>query len=122
MTTEFGKMLRKLRIDCDENIRDMAFNLDITASYLSAIECGKRNIPENLIEKINDVYHLSDDKLNELYQAKDNSIKTISINVDGLNQYNRSIALQLSKCIDTIDIETSKMILNLLQKENSIKV
>ena len=120
MITDFGKILKKYRIDANENLRDMACKLGITASYLSAIECGKRNIPENLIGKINDVYHLSDDKLNELYQAKDNSIKTISINVDGLNQYNRSIALQLSKCIDTIDIETSKMILSLLQQERPI--
>ena len=122
MTTEFGKMLRKLRIDCDENIRDMAFNLDITASYLSAIECGKRNIPKNLVDKVAKVYKLSNEQIKELKIAKDNSLKNVIINIDGVNPYNKNVALQLSKCIDTIDIETSKMILNLLQKENSIKV
>lgn len=122
MITDFGKVLKKYRIDTNESLRDMAYKLGITASYLSAIECGKRNIPENLIEKINNVYHLSDDKLNELYKAKDNSIKTVLINVDGVNQYNRNIALQLSKCIDTIDIETSKTILSLLQQEHPINV
>ena len=70
MTTEFGKMLRKLRIDCDENIRDMAFNLDITASYLSAIECGKRNIPKNLVDKVAKVVIEADNGTNRSGKTK----------------------------------------------------
>ena len=116
MTTEFGKMLRKLRIDCDENIRDMAFNLDITASYLSAIECGKRNIPKNLVDKVAKVYKLSNEQIKELKIAKDNSLKNVIINIDGVNPYNKNVALQLSKCIDTIDIES------LIHNNNSSKV
>ena len=47
MITEFGKALRKLRIDRGETLKIMADNLEMTSSYLSAIECGKRNIPMN---------------------------------------------------------------------------
>ncbi len=45
--TEFGKFSRKLRIENDELLRDMANKLGVTASYLSAVEIGKRNIPKN---------------------------------------------------------------------------
>lgn len=52
MLTEFGKILRKIRIDQGEIIKDMEEKLNVTASYLSVVETGKRNIPENWIEEI----------------------------------------------------------------------
>ena len=45
--TNLGKKLRKIRIDNDEISSDMARKLEISVSYLSAIENGKRNIPKN---------------------------------------------------------------------------
>ena len=56
MVNEFGKELRKIRIDHGEILKNMADKLKMTASYLSAIECGKRNIPEELILKLKDIY------------------------------------------------------------------
>lgn len=46
--TEFGKFSRKLRIDNGELLKDMAIKLNVTVSYLSAVEIGKRNIPEKM--------------------------------------------------------------------------
>lgn len=40
MTTEFGKALRKMRIEKDENMAAMAKKMEISLSYLSAIETG----------------------------------------------------------------------------------
>lgn len=40
-TTEFGNFLRKLRIEYDESGPMMAAKLEITHSYLSAVELGK---------------------------------------------------------------------------------
>ena len=44
MLTNFGKALRKLRIDNNELLKDMALKLEVTVSYLSAVEnagCAK---------------------------------------------------------------------------------
>ena len=49
--TEFGKFSRKLRIDNGELLKDMAIKLNVTVSYLSAVEIGKRNIPEKWEEE-----------------------------------------------------------------------
>ena len=51
MATVFGKELRKLRIDYDETIYQMAKKLDMSISYLSAIESGSRNVPGDLVDK-----------------------------------------------------------------------
>ena len=40
MKGNLGKFLRKLRIDHDEYLKDMAQKLNISISYLSAIENG----------------------------------------------------------------------------------
>ena len=52
MLTEFGKFLRKIRIDRQELLRDMAGTLGVSVAYLSAVENGKRNVPVSWINKI----------------------------------------------------------------------
>ena len=42
MLTALGKFLRKLRIDNGEILKDMADKLGVTASFLSAVENGKK--------------------------------------------------------------------------------
>ena len=49
MITPFGKYLRKLRIDHDEKLKDMAAKLGVTGSYLSAVEIGKRDSTLKLV-------------------------------------------------------------------------
>ena len=56
MLTQFGKELRHIRLDRDEKLKDMAEKLGVTVSYLSAVENGKRNIPDNWIEMIASEY------------------------------------------------------------------
>ena len=71
MNTEFGKSLRKLRIDKGEILKNMADKLGMTSSYLSAIECGKRNIPDDLIEKLTSIYCLDEKEQQELLAGVD---------------------------------------------------
>ncbi|KHF28295.1 Helix-turn-helix domain protein [Anoxybacillus sp. BCO1] len=51
MLTEFGRFCRKLRIDNGELLKHMADKLGVTSSYLSAVENGKRNVPQDWVEK-----------------------------------------------------------------------
>ena len=66
MLTQFGKELRHIRLDRDEKLKDMAEKLGVTVSYLSAVENGKRNIPDNWIEMIASEYYLSDEDVRNL--------------------------------------------------------
>ena len=45
MLTMLGKFLRKLRIDRNELLKDMAGKLDVTVSFLSSVENGKKKMP-----------------------------------------------------------------------------
>lgn len=66
MITNFGKFCRKLRIDTNEVMNDMAVKLGVTASYLSAIENGKRSIPTDWAEQIAGHYELTEEQVQEL--------------------------------------------------------
>ncbi len=43
--TDFGKVIRKARIDADVSLAEMASTLATTPSFLSALEMGRKKIP-----------------------------------------------------------------------------
>jgi len=46
MITEYGKFLRKLRIDQGQILKTMAEKLGVSSAFLSAVENGKKKIPK----------------------------------------------------------------------------
>ena len=103
MNTEFGKFLRKLRIDRGEILKNMAEKLEMTSSYLSAIECGKRNIPDDMIEKLTSIYSLNEKEQQELSIARDRSLKSIEIELASSSDNKRDLALQFARKFNDMD-------------------
>ena len=68
--TAFGKILRKMRIDCSEVLGAMAKRLGVSAPYLSSIENGGREIPDDFVAKIAAEYGLDETQIKELEEAK----------------------------------------------------
>lgn len=83
--TAFGRITRKLRIDRGELLKDMAKQLGITVSYLSAVETGKRNVPHNWIERLQQSYDLSSDETMLLQKAASDSRVYDKIDVSHLS-------------------------------------
>jgi transcriptional regulator with XRE-family HTH domain len=121
MITEFGKILRKIRIDCGEVLKDMADKLNSTSlsmssAYLSAIEVGKRAIPDALISSLQTAYDLSDDIVEQLRFAADQSAKSIKLNLDGKSGAKRNAALVFARNFESMDKNTAENILKLFGK------
>ena len=111
MLTEFGKLLRKIRIDRGEIIKNMADKLDVTSSYLSAVETGKRNIPQKWIEVLPDLYGI--DK-QELKSAAELSIKNLKLNLQDKKASDRELAIAFARNFDQIGEEKKKSIFEIL--------
>lgn len=119
MVNEFGKELRKIRIDYGEILKNMADKLEMTASYLSAIECGKRNIPEELILKLKDIYKLDEEKVLILEEAKEKCINKMEINfVKDMTKSKRDLALEFARKFDTIDDDFAEKLIEFMKKHN----
>ena len=89
MTTAFGKFCRLLRVRHDEVLRDMAQKLGVSSSYLSAVENGKRSIPQDWKNKLTLLYSLTDGESEALDSAIHQSLQEIKITLD-LNKFSDS--------------------------------
>lgn len=82
MIMRVAKFLRHIRVENNERLIDMAEKLNISTSYLSAIENEKRTAPLNFARKIGEVYELEESEVNELNSLIDETIKVISMKID----------------------------------------
>ena len=115
MATTFGKELRKLRIDKDETIHAMAKKLEISISYLSAIEAGSRNIPNDMVDKIIEKYHLNKERSEILRQAEAESSKTLDIDLSAVSSEQRKLVFALSRKLNEMSDQDCLDILNKLK-------
>lgn len=79
--TEFGEYFRILRIKNREVLADAKKFLNVSTAFISAVECGKKQIPENWFEKIVDHYKLSETEQAELKGVMERSKSSIKINL-----------------------------------------
>jgi len=73
MTTAIGKELRKLRIDREERLLDMANKLGKSASFVSAVEVGKKAPPSGFVEALIKTYQLAADAAEAIRRSADAS-------------------------------------------------
>lgn len=86
MATEIAKFLRKLRIDNDQSLGDMADKINLSAAYLSAIENDKRTAPEEMKDNLFKVYDLSEEKKLEFARLVAESRKKVEIGLKDIQQ------------------------------------
>ena len=117
MLTSVGKFLRKLRIDRGEILRDMARNLDVSPAFLSAVENGKKNMPEAWLSKIENLYSLSFAQVAELKDAMVESRETIELNIRNASLRNRQLAITFARQFDALDEDTVQKLFSSLKKQ-----
>ncbi|EAB9845812.1 helix-turn-helix domain-containing protein [Salmonella enterica] len=54
--TALGRFLRKVRIDKDQILKDMAEKLGVSVAQLSAIELGKRSVSADFVDNFMNIY------------------------------------------------------------------
>jgi transcriptional regulator with XRE-family HTH domain len=95
--TDFGKILRIIRINRGESAKEMAEKLNISTSYLSAIENGKRNIPKETVNLILTLYNLSDKESENLRRAVMVSSGSMKIDLTDLTEKKKQAIIALTK-------------------------
>lgn len=118
MTTPLGKLLRKLRIEKDEYLRDMAGRLNITSSYLSAIENGKRRMPMDYIEKIREIYGLGQEELAQLREAASYEQQKAEIKLQSVSEERKYAALSFARNFDKLSDEQLEEIRRIIEEES----
>lgn len=113
MLTPFGRFLRKLRIDRGEIMKDMADKLQVTASFLSAVEVGKKSAPDSWVPSLGRLYDLGD--LCSLQHLVDLSKPEFKVEVPrDSDDLRRETALMFARKVGAMDHDSLTKILNVM--------
>lgn len=113
MITEFGKTLRIIRINCGDSAKQMAEKLGISASYLSAIEHGKRNVPDDLKDAILANYDLTPEEQEKMKKALASSLENMRLDFANLEENRRRVIYAVAK--ENLDDETIERICQVIK-------
>lgn len=117
MLTALGKFLKKLRVDRNEVLKDMSARLDVTASFLSAVENGKKRMPSEWNSKLCTAYGLDADSRKLLTAAIAETESSIDLDLTDLNPANRELAVFFARRFSVLDNEQVKAIQKILRKD-----
>lgn len=115
--TELGKYLKKLRIDESETIANMAEKLEVSSSFLSAIEVGKKNLPDTMADKLHEAYDFDDTQKKEFYEARSITNNKVEISLEEGDSMRNSLALSFGWKIANLSQEQIDEIKEILEKE-----
>ena len=116
MLTSIGRFLRKLRIDNGEILKDMAEALEVSSAFLSAVENGKKKMPEGWIEKLKSIYSFTAEQSEELQAAVINTNDAVELNLKNATPGNRALAILFAREFGSIDDETSRKLFEILKR------
>ena len=116
MATSIGKFLRKLRMSNGEILRDMAEALEVSSAFLSAVENGKKKMPEGWRKKLKTIYSLSKEQSQELQAAIIDTNNAVELNLRNATPENRALAISFAREFDSLDDETSRKIFEILKR------
>lgn len=115
--TEFGKAVRKARIDVGESIASMADSLKVSAAFLSGVETGRKKIPASLVQSVDDFFRARNKIISNLPELAAVSNKSVSL--EGLSPTHQMLVAGFARA--EIDQETLENMARLLSAANSSK-
>lgn len=109
--TEFGKAVRKARIDANNvTLASMAAELQTTPSFLSALEMGRKKIPSDWVNKIEAFFQRRG--ITELRLGELADIANKSVSLDGLSPAQQMLVAGFARVnLDQAEIENLSKLL-----------
>lgn len=117
MLTKFGEYMRILRIKRNLVMKDTAVSLDVTTPFLSAVENGKKKIPDDWFEKISAIYDLESQDKKDLMVAIEQSQSKITLNLENCDEKQKELVFQFQRSFPNIDEDTTKQIIEILNRK-----
>lgn len=116
--TKFGEFMRIQRVKHHEVMADTAKLFDVKLPFVSTVESGRRNVPEEWIPILIEHYNLIAAEQAELLEAVEHSKTQMKINLTSANNTQRRLAVQFQRSFENLDEDTAAAIIKLLNKED----
>jgi transcriptional regulator with XRE-family HTH domain len=105
--TPFGKLLRTMRLDRSETMKEMVDQLEagagykITPAYLSAVELGRKTPNPELVEAVSKTYKLDAKRKTELDTAVEQSLSVVRLRPSTLES--RALVARFARTFERLD-------------------
>ncbi|MBQ7570119.1 MAG: helix-turn-helix transcriptional regulator [Synergistaceae bacterium] len=116
MLNAFGQWLRKFRIDKGLLLKDMAATLGVSSAFLSAIETGRKNIPDGIVDKICDCYDFDDSLRFSIEDAVNKSKQKLTLDFSDMTSDSKELAFAFAKSFQALDQKDREQILTILSR------
>lgn len=116
--TKYGEFMRIQRVKNHEVMGDTAKLLGVKLPFVSTVESGKRNVPNEWIPILVEHYNLDAAEQAALLEAVEQSKTQVKINLVSANNTRRSLAVQFQRSFEKLDEDTAAAIMKLLNKED----
>ena len=117
MRTILGDLLRSIRMKADISLRRMASDLGVSPAFLSAVENGKKKMPDAWLSLIPATYSLSADEIEEFKDVAYESFDTVAVNIANASEANKKLAIRFARRFEDIDEKTSEELLSILESK-----
>lgn len=111
-----GLFLRKLRLEHNEVLFDMAQRLGVSSAFLSAVENDRKSAPLAWVDIIAGEYQLTSDQKAELEEGIGESIHQIRVNVTKVSSQKKECALAFARNFDDFSEQDISDLMSLLEK------
>lgn len=112
-TTALGKFLRKIRVDRDERLYDMAKRLGVSSAFLSGVENGHKKASVHLINKVVEYYNLNESQQEKLKDAV--SLSENRIDISQFSPQKQEATLMFARKFDELTDEQIEQIQKILK-------
>lgn len=115
MLTEFGKEIRKLRIDLGITLFEMAKETGVSSAFLSAMENGKKSVPDEYVNTLADRFEFIANAKDHFLMLADKTKKEVRINLSGRDSNANELATAFARNFSELSdeqVEKIKSILN----------
>lgn len=117
MITPLGKALRVLRMDRGWLLKDMADGLSLSSSFLSAIETGRKPVPDDIVDRVSAWADLSEGEEDVLLKAYAQTVREFRIRTPNeMSSTDREAAALLARSFGSLPSEDIAKIRDLIQR------
>jgi len=108
--TDFGKAIRKARIDTGENLGTMADALNVTPAFLSGVETGRKKVPATMVQQVRDFFKARGVVLSGLEELA--AVANKSVSLEGLSPQHQMLVAGFAR--SNLDADTLQKMTKLL--------
>ncbi len=105
MISSFGKVLKEYRKRNDDTLKTLSEKIGISLPYLSGMEVGRKIVTLEVVQKIKEVYSLTEEEYNTLYMAMLDSNNKVDIELSKMNEAQREVSMVFARKIENADPE-----------------